>query len=206
MTINIEAKIPPITLRFVADLSEYESQKPYEIWLENVPAGIEKTNVQWVEHHNIPLQNMRLYPTSLDTTGFTYINHLSENLPEFISYRKESGEEFSVFQEGKSMELYLEETSKMVKELLSANVTFVQDWRVSFGSSLVKIYEVLNDEVAPQRHGRGSEVLGVSQKRGTRPDEGAETCSECPLGYDTIHSSKTFEPGLTPRFFLYRRF
>lgn len=125
-----QTDLPRISLRFVADLPEYQSQKPYEIWLEEVPAGIEKTNVQWTEHHNIPVRNMRLAPTSLDTTGFTYIQHRSEHLPEFISYQK-GEEEFSVFSEKKDIGPYLEETSQMVKRLLAADVTFVQDWRVS---------------------------------------------------------------------------
>jgi hypothetical protein len=130
MIVKTEPGLPPVSLRFVADLPLYESQKPYEIWLEDLPPGIEKTNVRWDEHHNIPVRSMRSHHSSLETTGFTYIHHRSQHLPEFVTYSK-NGEDFSTFTEGKGIEPYLHETTNLVKEIMGAEKTFIQDWRVS---------------------------------------------------------------------------
>jgi hypothetical protein len=115
------------TLKFMADLPRYESEKPYEMFgLTEIPAQ-QRSNCEYVAIDDIPLLDVRDYleeTFSLKEQGFEFLRHKSQ-CPLSASDFELPGNEMSP-----NVETYLKETIAIVKERLGALEVVCFDWRV----------------------------------------------------------------------------
>jgi hypothetical protein len=119
-------------MRFLADIPLYGKEKPYELWLDDIPEGVPRTNVMYDHIKGITVKDMRAYDElSLDTTGFLFLHHESQYLPSFDTPDVPGPMHLSSLRDEKVLDAFLEETANLVKDFLNANEVLVQDWRVS---------------------------------------------------------------------------
>jgi hypothetical protein len=114
-----------ISLAYLKDLPLYEKEKPYEIWMQ-VPDDIPRTNCEFYEVKDIPLHDVRnlyLGDFDLETTGFKYLSHETQYLPDPKIFQQPGQED--------SVAPYLAETAQLVKEVMNARKVMTYDWRVS---------------------------------------------------------------------------
>lgn len=111
-------------MSFIADIALYDKEKPYELFM-NAPVGIQKTNCQYVDHHSIEITDARGHEAQfqLDTSGFVFLKR-----PYIADLR---ASDFSTNDDEALRVLpYLQFTTEIIKNLLSAEKVVCFDWRV----------------------------------------------------------------------------
>ena len=64
------------SLNHLSDLVDYKVERPYEIWLDEVPHGLEQTNVKFELQHDIPIIDARsvgLDHFDIELHGFEFL-------------------------------------------------------------------------------------------------------------------------------------
>ena len=71
-----------VSLIYLSDLPQYETEKLYELWLPTEP-GVAKTNREFTIYHDVPIIDARTSEVDFDfhTTGFKYIHRPSQHAP-----------------------------------------------------------------------------------------------------------------------------
>lgn len=110
-------------LNHLADLPLWETEKPYELNLTDLNSELPRTNCKYTQHnvHIRDVRGLRMQP-SLETTGFQFVKHVSNNLPLFEDLSDETS--------NLAVVPYLQETINLVKQHLNAEKAFAIDWRV----------------------------------------------------------------------------
>jgi hypothetical protein len=113
------------TLTYLSDLPVYENEKLFEIWADNAPTELPRTNTEFTEHGDVLIEDLRYRPIQpdLDSTGFTFLKHESACLPR--------AEDMLAAEPTEMLYQYLEEVIELIKELLQADKVLCFDWRVS---------------------------------------------------------------------------
>lgn len=107
----------PASMRFIADLPKYETEKPYNCRGKDVANG-EISNLVFDTRSDIPVHDVRghEHEFSLQKQGFMFVNHESK-------VRKDIGSVDFVYE-------YLGETINLVKQKLNAEKVVCYDLRV----------------------------------------------------------------------------
>ncbi|KAM0801936.1 hypothetical protein BDR22DRAFT_845712 [Usnea florida] len=173
------------TLRYLSNLSRYESEKPYELWLpaeQLAVAGVSFTNCEFEERSDITIQDVRSSNAlfAFDTTGFKFVSDpLTFDCPDLL------------FKQDTSLKEYLEHTIALVKQEFEAEKVICFDWRyrVSQGSKRDDDREYEPDREQPLRPAHVAhqdDSVGGGQERLRR--------------HLTKHEIKAYENGLRARF------
>lgn len=120
------------TLRYVPDLPRYHKEALYELWVgeQDIPKGLEKTNVRWKDYPNILIKNLRSNQVDLglESSGFLWKHFPSNALPKLKNSGQSLGTVVTV--DSDFVEAYLEETVELVKKLTGSETVLISDWRV----------------------------------------------------------------------------
>lgn len=159
-----------ISLEFLSELPLFETEKPYELFLHEIPEELPKTNCEYTTHNDIPIVDARSVDKvfSLDDCGFSF-------LPA-AGYPAPSIEEFESVNATDIIVSYLEDTISFVSRHIKADRILCFDWRVGF------IF-LLNCNVCHN--------LNMYSCVGTRP---------CPNGRKTLHAIELWHLKPLPRF------
>lgn len=125
------------SLNHLKDDPLYQSERPYEIWLDEVPEGLPKTNVQFELHHNISLVDARsvgLETFSVEEQGFQFLHQPFPK--QFIISGSDAAN--STPEQRQAILGYLEHMADYLCESLNGTKAICYDWRVSLNSIFVR--------------------------------------------------------------------
>lgn len=156
------------SLNHLKDDPLYRTERPYEVWLDNVPEGLPKTNVQFELQHNVPIVDARsvgLETFKIEEHGFQF---LEQRFP--TQFAISGSDAANSTPEQREMILgYLDHMGEFLCKSLGGQRAVCYDWRVrrsrnSPVNKIPRIYTVPDDidarkitiDVAHQVHADGS--------------------------------------------------
>lgn len=110
------------SLSYLSNLPKYDVEKPYELWLDEVPAQIPWTNCMFKDESEIEFNDARAQDVQLDydSFGFKYLSHpLTPRLKSWQFWEDRS----SRFE-------YLRDCIDLVRKEFRADKVICYDWRV----------------------------------------------------------------------------
>lgn len=113
-----------ISLEFLSELPQFKMEKPYEIFMQQIPAGLPKTNCEYSKHSNIQIRDVRATGKTftLDDFGFTFLPATGHPAPTTKEFESEDSKDVVLH--------YLEETISFVARHVKADRILCFDWRV----------------------------------------------------------------------------
>lgn len=117
-TSRTEAREKMVRLTYLDDLSVYDHEKPYELWVNATPA-LPRTNCQFVEF-DVPLKDVRNVSNcpSFEETGVKFLSHKSA-----FTFQERAPDQ-------DNMDGYLAESAALINTEMNADKVFIFDWRV----------------------------------------------------------------------------
>jgi hypothetical protein len=137
-----EGAIPYTTLASLNHLKDdplYRIERPYEVWLDEVPKGLLKTNVKFELYHNVPVVDARsvgLDTFSIEEQGFQFF---PQDFPHQFTISGSDAANSSPEQR-QAILGYLDYMGDFLCESLGAERAVCYDWRVSICSLFLLPY------------------------------------------------------------------
>jgi hypothetical protein len=113
-----------ISLEFLSSLPLFETEKPYEVFMHEIPNGLPKTNCEYTKHDDILVNDVRSIEKAftLEECGFCFL--LADRFPAPTTEDFESNSGTDVVLR------YLRDTVSFVLEHVHAERALCFDWRV----------------------------------------------------------------------------
>lgn len=118
------------SLNHLKDDPLYQKERPYEIWLDEAPEGLPKTNVQFELHHNIPVTDTRsvgLHEFNVEDQGFQFLHQPFPD--QFVISGSDAAN--SSPEQREAILGYLEYMAGFLCQSLGGTKAVCYDWRVS---------------------------------------------------------------------------
>jgi hypothetical protein len=119
----------------------YEEEIPYEIWADNVPDGIQRTNVKLNIVPDCPLTDVRSLAEEdrpeLETFGFQWMH---QDFPHQAGISRADDVSTATQEQRYSLDRYLDTMSAFLREKVGCERVMCWDWRVfrrQFSASVV---------------------------------------------------------------------
>jgi len=129
MTATVGYHTFPVSLNYLSSTPLYQEEKPYEIWQEDIPTGVQKTNVKFELYDDIPIHDARelgIETFNIEKQGFEF---LRQEYPH-CNIRGTDDRNASPEQRDAILE-YLDIMAKFLCERYGGTKAACYDWRVS---------------------------------------------------------------------------
>jgi hypothetical protein len=108
----------------------YQQEAPYEVWADEIPAQLPRTNVNLELIHDVPVTDIRSLENdlpALETHGFEWLHH---PFPIETGIKTADDISFDTPEHRQGLEKYLASTIDMLKDRLGCDKVVCWDWRV----------------------------------------------------------------------------
>lgn len=130
----------PITfltsLNYLSDTTLYKTAKPYEVWLDEVPKGLQPTNVAFKLYHDRPIHDVReigIDHFSIEEHGFEFHE---QKFPESCPVSA-SEDDIPTEKQRKAVLEYIDVMNDFLCEKLGGEKAVCFDFRVGVHTSLL---------------------------------------------------------------------
>lgn len=109
---------------------QYHEEAPYEVWADEIPAQLPRTNVKLELIHDVPVSDIRTLgdrKPKLETHGFEWLHH---PFPTGTGIKGADDISFGTPDRRQGLEMYLASTINMLKDRLGCEKVLCWDWRV----------------------------------------------------------------------------
>lgn len=137
------------SLNHLSDLLDYKVERPFEIWLDKIPEGLEQTNVKFELQHNIPITDARsigLDQFDIELHGFEF---LKQKFPTQCVISGSDSANASDEQRAAILE-YVNIMSDFLCETYGGVKAVCYDWRVRSQSIICAVF--LSSILIPPRY------------------------------------------------------
>jgi hypothetical protein len=139
------------SLNYLSSTNLYDKEKPYEIWLDEVPAGLRPTNVAFQLYPDVAVHDARavgLDSFSIEEHGFEFRRH---PFPKDRCPISTAEDAIPTNEQRDAILSYIDVMNKFLRESLGGEKAVCFDWRVGgrFLSICLGCYEALT--IAPPR-------------------------------------------------------
>lgn len=123
-----------ISLDYLSDLARYETEKPYEVFMQRIPEGLPKTNCEYTRHEGISISDARGSEKafSIEDSGFCFLQADSFPIPPAEAFEASESRDVVI--------RYIQDCVSFTLKHVQAQRALCFDWRVS--GSCIKVLDL----------------------------------------------------------------